>query len=102
MIFREQSSNNIRIKVFSILKLARLCLRYVLFFWCDFLLILTALSLVGGQSQYMAVGLSSPLSKSSFILFYSWCFLHPKSSIGRKPRVRFFECVFFIYQRPQT
>jgi len=73
MIFREKSSNNIRIKVFSILKLARLCLRYVLFFWCDFLLILTALSLVGGQSQYMAVGLSSPLSKSSFILFYSWC-----------------------------
>ena len=24
----------------------------------------------------MAVGLSSPLSKSSFILFYSWCFLY--------------------------
>jgi hypothetical protein len=43
--------------------------------------------------------------------------LHPKSSIGLKPRVRFFECVFlihgsnksenqkcvfFIYQQPQT
>ena len=38
------------------------------FVWCDFLLILTALSLVGGQSVY-AVGLSSPLSKSSFIYF---------------------------------
>ncbi len=48
----------------------------------------------------MVVGLSSPLilplPKSSFILFYSWCFCTPKakSSIGRKPRVRFFECVF--------
>ena len=26
------------------------------------------------DNQYMAVGLSSPLSKSNFILFYSWCF----------------------------
>ena len=27
----------------------------------------------------MVVGLSSPLSKSSFILFYSWCFCTPKA-----------------------
>ena len=47
-------------------------------FWCDFLLILTALSLVGGQSVY-AVGLSSPLSKSSFILFILGVFRTPKS-----------------------
>ena len=28
------------------------------------------------DNQYTAAGLSSPLSKSSFILFYSWCFLY--------------------------
>ena len=47
----------------------------------------------------MVVGLSSPLSKSSFIYLFL-VFLHPKRSIGLKPRVRFFECVFFIYQQP--
>ena len=49
----------------------------------------------------MVVGLSSPLSKSSFIYLFL-VFLHPKSSIGLKLRVGFFECVFFIYQQPQT
>ena len=44
---------------------------------------------------------NSPLSKSSFIYLFL-VFLHPKSSIGLKPRVGFFECVFFIYQQPQT
>ena len=29
----------------------------------------------------MVVGLSSPLSKSSFILFYSWCFCTPKARL---------------------
>jgi hypothetical protein len=53
------------------------------------------------DNQYYAVGLSSPLSKSSFIYLFL-VFLHPKSSIGLKPLVRFFECVFFIYQQPQT
>ena len=31
------------------------------------------------DNQYMTVGLSSSLSKSSFILFYSWCFCTPKA-----------------------
>ena len=43
---------------FLILKSARLCLRFVSAFWCDFLLILTALYLVSGN-QYMAIGLST-------------------------------------------
>ena len=50
----------------------------MLVFCCDFLLILTALSLVGGDNQYMAVGLSSPLSKSSFIYFFPGVFAPQK------------------------
>ena len=35
------------------------------------------------DNQYIAVGLSSPLSKSSFILFILGVFHTPKSSLGR-------------------
>ena len=60
-----------------------------MFFWCDFLLVLSALSLVGGQSVYgscVVVGLSSPLSKSSFMFYFIsfLVFLHPKSSIDER------------------
>ena len=70
-------------------------------FCCDFLLILTALS---GWWTISIWQLVSRVHCPNLILFYFilfLVFLHPKSSIGRKPRVRllvrFFECVFFIF-----
>ena len=87
---------------FSILKSARLGLRFVLV--C---LVWFSPDSDGSESGWWTISIWQLVSRvhcPNLVLFYFiLVFLHPKSSIGRKPRVRFFECVFFIiYQRPQT
>ena len=78
---------------FSILKSARWWLRYVLV--C---LVWFSPDSDGSESGWWTISiwqLVSWVHCPNLVLFYLFLvFLHPKSSIGLKPRVRFFECVF--------
>ena len=76
---------NLATFLFSILDSKRRLGTFTVFFGLILLILLSFLMAlfydwkVVREFELMVVGLSSPLSKSSFILFYSWCFCTPKA-----------------------
>ena len=97
------------VSVKSILQCDKTSIFYFCFFW--FLVVpsdprsyrrvvwrVLCVWLVGNKKT--AVGLSSPLPKLVLFHFILGVFAPSNSSIGRIPRVRFFECVFFIERPP--